>query len=164
MNYSISAAKASDLFLVTTLVLPAILFADKDIRKDVGPITAVYFQSVLITAAEIQFVKGLFDRARPFVYNSSAPMSEKTKPDATASFFSGHTAMSASAAAFTATVYSIYHPNSKALPYIYISAAAIPITTGYLRYKAGKHFPTDIAAGFIVGAVNGFLMAKWHKQ
>ena len=86
------------------------------------------------------------------------------KADANASFFSGHTAMTASAAAFTATVYSIYHPDSKALPYIYISAAAIPLTTGYLRYKAGKHFPTDIAAGLIVGALNGFLIAKWHKS
>ena len=164
LHYSISAAKASDVFLVSSIVLPIVLIADKDIRKDAGPVGIVYLQSTIIAGAEIQLVKGLIDRARPFVYNSSAPMSEKRKADANASFFSGHTAMTASAAAFTATTYSIYHPNSKALPYIYISAAAIPITTGYLRYRAGKHFPSDIAAGLIVGIANGFLMANLHKD
>ncbi len=164
MHYSISAAKASDVFLVSSMVLPVVLLADRDVRKDAGPVAVVYLQSTLIAGAEIQFVKGLIDRARPFVYNSSAPMSEKRKADANASFFSGHTAMTASAAAFTATVYSMYHPTSKALPYIYISAAAVPITTGYLRYRAGKHFPSDIAAGLIVGIANGFLMANLHKE
>ena len=163
-NYSHSAAKTSDVMLVSSIALPAILLADNEVRKDFGGVTIVYIQTTLMAGAEIQFVKGLIDRARPFVYNPSAPMSEKRKADANASFFSGHTAMTASAAAFTATVYSIYYPESKALPYLYISAAAIPITTGYLRYKAGKHFPSDIAAGLIVGIANGFLMAHMHRK
>lgn len=163
-NYSVSAKNASDILLYSSLALPAILLADKDIRKDALPVMAVYLQSLIITGAEIQFVKGLVDRPRPFVYNSNAPMDEKLLPDADASFFSSHTALTANAATFTATVYTIYHPDSKALPYIYVAAAAIPLTTGYLRYEAGKHFPTDIATGLIVGAINGYLMAKWHKK
>jgi hypothetical protein len=163
-HYSVQAEKASDVMLVSSIVLPAVLLADNEIRKDFGALTVVYIQTTVMAGAEIQFVKGLLDRARPFVYNPAAPMSAKRKADANASFFSGHTAMTASAAAFTATAYSIYNPNSKALPYLYISAAAIPITTGYLRYRAGKHFPTDIAAGLIVGIANGFLMASLHKN
>lgn len=162
-NYSVGAADASDILLYTSMALPALLLTDKDIRKDATPVMLVYFQSVLITSGEVLMTKGLLDRTRPFVYNENAPMSEKQKPDANASFFSSHTALTANAAAYTAAVYSIYHPNSKALPYIYIGAAAIPLTTGYLRYQAGKHFPTDIAAGLIIGALNGYLMAKWHK-
>ena len=161
-HYSPGAAKTSDILLGTSMILPAILMADKNMRKDGGAIAIVYLQSIALTAAEIQLVKGLVQRARPFTYNSNAPLSEKLKADAAASFFSGHTAMVATATSFTATVFSIYHPDSKALPYVYIGAAALPIATGYMRYRAGMHFPTDIAAGLIIGALNGFLVAKLH--
>ncbi len=162
-NYSVGAADASDILLYSSMALPALLMADKDIRKDIAPVMLVYLQSVLFTSGEVLMMKGLVDRTRPFVYNENAPMSEKQKADANASFFSSHTALTANATAYTAAVYSIYRPDSKALPYIYVAAAAIPLTTGYLRYEAGKHFPTDIAAGLIIGALNGYLMAKWHK-
>ena len=68
LQYSISAAKATDVLLASSLALPAILLADKEIRKDAGPIAIVYLQSTLLAGAEIQFVKGLLNRARPFVY------------------------------------------------------------------------------------------------
>lgn len=163
-NYSVGASDASDILAISSMALPLLLLADKDIRNDAVPVIAVYLQSVLITSGEVQLIKGLIDRPRPFVYNESAPMSEKQKPDANASLYSSHTAMAANAAAYTATVYSIYYPKSKALPYIYVAAAAVPLTTGYLRYEAGKHFPTDIGVGLIIGALNGYLMAKWHKS
>ncbi len=163
-NYSVSASKASDVLLISSMALPAVLLIDQNIRKDAAPVMLGYLQSILITSGEVQLVKGLVNRTRPFVYNENAPLSEKQKADANASFFSGHSAMTANATAYTAMVYSIYYPNSKALPYIYIAAAAIPLTTGYLRFKAGKHFPTDIGVGLIVGALNGYLLAKWHKS
>lgn len=163
-NYSLSAGKASDVFLISSLALPGILMFDRNMRRDAFPITAAYLQSTFITGAEIQLVKGLVHRLRPFVYNESVPITKKMKADAGASFFSGHTAMTASAAAFTATVYSVYHPNGKELPYVYAAAAAIPLTTGYLRYKAGNHFPTDIIVGYLVGVANGFLIAELHRR
>ena len=122
-NYSVGAADASDILLYTSIALPAVLLTDKDIRKDAAPVMLVYFQSMLITSGEILMTKGLVDRTRPFVYNENAPMSEKQKPDANASFFSSHTALTANAAAYTAAVYSIYHPNSKAC-LLYTSDAA----------------------------------------
>lgn len=61
-----------------------------------------------------------------------------------------------------AKVYSDYKPNkSKFL--IYGLAAIPPALIGYFRYKAGKHFPSDIIVGYVVGAVGGILIPHLHK-
>ena len=39
----------------------------------------------------------------------------------------------------------------------------LPAVTGYLRFKAGKHFPTDIIVGYGVGATIGYLVPELHK-
>ena len=43
------------------------------------------------------------------------------------------------------------------------TAATIPIITGYLRTEAGKHFYTDVAGGYIIGAAIGLGVPMLHK-
>ncbi|MBL0105581.1 MAG: phosphatase PAP2 family protein [Bacteroidetes bacterium] len=163
-HYSKSAAKTSDVFLLSSLALPSVLFLDSKMRKDAGPISIVYLQTVFLTLGEIQLVKGYAHRLRPYVYNENVATEAKMNADAGASFFSGHTAMTSAMAVYTASVYSAYYHGSKAEPWIWAGALAVPLTTGYLRYRAGMHFPTDILTGFLVGAANGFLMARLHRS
>ena len=40
----------------------------------------------------------------------------------------------------------------------------IPAITGYLRVKAGKHYPTDTIAGYLLGATAGILIPQLHKK
>lgn len=42
-------------------------------------------------------------------------------------------------------------------------AAVIPGTIGYWRYTSGKHFPSDILAGYLVWAGTGILIPYLHK-
>jgi membrane-associated phospholipid phosphatase len=115
-----------------------------------------------ITAAEVTFIKSIIPRARPFVYHANAPMREKLKTDANCSFFSGHTAMTAAACFFTAGMYTgIHGPKND---WMWAVAAVPPVATGFFRYKAGKHFVTDIIAGFIVGSANGYILTQLHKK
>ena len=43
-------------------------------------------------------------------------------------------------------------------------AFLIPATTAYLRVKAGRHFPTDVIAGYATGAIVGYLIPHLHKK
>ena len=36
-------------------------------------------------------------------------------------------------------------------------------TTGYLRYAAGRHYPTDILVGAAMGAFVGYLVPSLHE-
>jgi membrane-associated phospholipid phosphatase len=163
-HYSESAAHTSDILMGGSLILPSFLVFDQSARRDVDGIAICYLQTFFLTLGEIQLVKGLVHRPRPFVYNENVPVSRKMKPDAAASFFSGHTAMTATAAIYSATVYSTYHRGSKEEPWIWAGAVALPALTGYLRYRGGRHFPSDILAGFLIGSANGFLMARLHRS
>ncbi|MEQ8424859.1 MAG: phosphatase PAP2 family protein, partial [Cyclobacteriaceae bacterium] len=79
--------------------------------------------------------------------------------------FSGHTSHTAAASFFMAKVISDYHPNmNKGARIILWSAAVyIPALTATLRVKAGKHFPSDVVAGYAVGAFAGWLIPQLHK-
>jgi len=36
-------------------------------------------------------------------------------------------------------------------------------TIGYLRYKSGKHFPTDILTGALIGSAIGYFIPFIHR-
>ena len=40
---------------------------------------------------------------------------------------------------------------------------AAAATTGYLRYAAGRHYPTDILAGAAMGAFVGYIVPSLHE-
>jgi len=94
------------------------------------------------------------------------PLDDKLDRDANRSFFSGHASHTAAFSFFMAKVIHDYHKNAKrkVKRIIWISAATIPMFTSYLRVKAGKHFPTDVITGYIVGASVGFLIPHLHKK
>jgi membrane-associated phospholipid phosphatase len=159
---SASSARASDFLLKGSLVAPALLFIDSKMREDVGVKALIYVQTLALTGAEVSFVKGLIDRARPFVYNPDVPMSRKLTSDANCSFLSGHTAMTAAATYYIAAIASgVYGPK---YDWTWIAASVPPLLTGYFRYNSGNHFFSDVLAGFIVGSVNGFLVTKLHEN
>ena len=91
-------------------------------------------------------------------------MEHKLEDDNQRSFFSGHTSMSAAAWFMMASIYQDYHPQSKLAPYIWAAAYLVPAATGYFRYDAGKHFPSDILTGYFVGRMVGIMVPRWHKK
>jgi membrane-associated phospholipid phosphatase len=36
-------------------------------------------------------------------------------------------------------------------------------TVGYLRFAAGRHYPTDILAGALIGSLVGWLVPQLHE-
>lgn len=156
-------AYASDALMYTSFAAPAFLFIDKNIRKDYLKIGAIWAETFALTAGITNLTKVLVHRTRPYVYNPNAPMHDKLERDARYSFFSGHTSMTASMSFMTAKIYTDYYPKSKWLPLVWASAAILPAVTGLLRVRAGKHFPTDVIVGYVVGAGIGLLVPSIHK-
>lgn len=162
-NYDATANALSDGFLYSSLVLPGFLLLDQDIRKDVPKISILLAESILVSTGVTGLTKRLVRRERPYLYNPAVPADEKQTLDGRLSFFSGHTSLSATMTFFTARLWCDYHPNSQLKAVVWGLAAAIPATTGYLRIKAGKHFLSDVATGYVVGALVGSMVPALHK-
>jgi len=47
---------------------------------------------------------------------------------------------------------------------LFTSAGAATFLTGFLRVRAGEHFPTDVILGGLVGTASGILVPYFHKN
>lgn len=116
----------------------------------------------LINNGLTEIIKGSAKRFRPFSYNPIVSTETKLKKATKKSFVSGHTSQSAAFAFLTARIATDLFPNSKHKTLIWTTAATIPAVIGYLRMRAGKHFPTDVIGGYIIGASIGYLIPSLH--
>ncbi len=109
--------------------------------------------------------KNLAKRPRPYVYNTELPLDQRTNSTSRKSFFSGHTSQTAAACYFFAKVITDYHPTLDRAYKIglWTFAASVPAINGYLRVKAGKHFPTDVITGYVIGAASGVIIPQLHR-
>jgi membrane-associated phospholipid phosphatase len=163
-QYSLPARKGSDILLFTAIASPVLLLLDRDIRRDAPTAVLLVGETLTLNFALTSLCKEIVRRPRPYCYNPDVPVSDKLKRDARASFFSGHTSMSAAATFSAARIWSDYHPDSNWKPVVWATAAAIPITVGMLRVKAGKHYLTDVLTGFAVGSACGLLVPQFHRK
>lgn len=161
--YSEKAANTSDLLFYGSMPLPLLLLVDKDIRSDAAKIGFLYLQAMSLTGVLYSSATTFVDRYRPLAYATDAPMRARTSGNAKNAFFAGHVALVGTATFFAAKVFSDYHPGSK-LRYAFWGAAIIATgATGYLRHRAGKHFPSDVLVGTTVGVLSGILVPQFHK-
>jgi membrane-associated phospholipid phosphatase len=162
-NWSRPAALGSDVLMYGAIAAPSLLFFDKNIRKDYGKVGVIWAQTMALNTGLTNLTKVLVKRTRPYVYNPNAPEHYKLERDARYSFFSGHTSVSTSMCFMTAKIYNDYNPGSKALPYVWTTAAVVPAAVAFLRWRAGKHYPSDVIVGYLTGAAVGFLVPHLHK-
>jgi membrane-associated phospholipid phosphatase len=81
------------------------------------------------------------------------------------SFFSGHAATTAAVLFFAARALDLtYHFPLWGRLSLYLGAAAVTATVSVLRVAAGKHYPTDVIVGAVVGTSIGFLVPELHRQ
>ena len=168
-NYSSTthsnAKSASDWGMNISIFLPAILYLDKNIRKDVFNILLLYVETQGINTSLYTYGGAMFtSRKRPFVYYPNETLERKLGIGTQDSFFSGHTSSSATASFFMAKIYIDYHPEIEGKKWLLYAASLIPPAfVGYYRYKSLMHFPSDIYIGIAAGAASGILIPHLHK-
>ena len=163
LNYSEKARKASDMFFYGSMAAPFFLLFDKRIRANAGGIGLMYLETMAATGTIYTIAAMSANRFRPYSYNPNVPQAKRTRGGARNSFFAGHPAIVSTSTFFMATVLDDYHPEWKNKWILYTAASAATLTTGYLRYKAGQHFPTDIIVGTLIGPTVGLLMPRLHR-
>lgn len=163
-HFSLKAHETSDYFWHGTHALPFLLLAGKNSRREFGKIMVLYGETALLTGGLTLLTKYTVRRIRPFNYDPDTSLDKKMSLNAKASFFSGHTSITATNSFFAAKVFADYYPDSRWKPVVWTLAATIPAITGYLRVRGGRHFPTDVITGYAIGAAVGYLIPHWHRS
>ena len=147
--------------------LPLLLAFDGRIRRDWVDLLLMYLETHSITFSiyNLSFMGPIFqNKYRPIAYYDELPFDQRNSGNNRNSFYSGHVASSTAATFFLAKIYSDYHPDLGLKKYLLYGAAAIPpLFVGYLRVKALDHFPSDVAVGFMVGALCGVMVPEMHR-
>lgn len=161
--WSPAFSKISDATLILSGLSTPALFIDKKIKKEWFTISFMYLEATILTYGLTQTVKGLTNRLRPYVYNSNVPIEIKLDPDAKNSFFSGHTALTATYSFLSYKIYSDFYPKSDLKPWLIGGAIGLPFITATSRVLAGKHYLSDVLTGYIVGTIIGYGLPFLHK-
>ena len=160
--YHPEAEAVSDKIFFGAMGFPLVLLFDKEIRKDALKIAVLYTEALSITGT-LYTSSTYFNRYRPSTYNDGLTIDQKRSGNQRNSFFAGHVALVATSTFLTAKVYADYHPHSNLRWVLYGVAIGATGATGYLRHRAGKHFPTDIILGTAIGTLSGILVPQFHK-
>lgn len=176
-NWDVDAKDKGKIFKTTaTMVVPFGLLAlpgDLESRATLG---LLYFQGRFLNGGLVSFAKGKTNRYRPYTYLTLDQIEVLTgeareefledvaDDDIEDSFYSGDAAATSYGLMFFAKVFNDYYPDSK-WKYAVWTASGIGVGLGaYYRAKSGKHFPTDVIVGSIVGGSLGILIPHLHKK
>ena len=164
-NYSQTALRITDIILFTSATLPFAMYATNRCRGEELDILVMATETFLITNGITNIIKASTNRYRPFNYNDAVSVETKLSRGSNRSFFSGHAATTASLCFLSAQALTDMHPHWGKKKYIVWSTAAIlPLVVSYGRYKAGKHFATDVITGYVFGAAIGMLIPRLHRR
>lgn len=158
------ARHLSDVVVGCSSVAPLLLLLDKRVRREWRPLILLYSEALLVNGSVKTWTAITTDRYRPITYIPEATVAERTDPANHNSFFSGHTSTTATATFFMARILDDLHPELKGKRWLlYAGATVPPAMAGWLRIRAGKHFPSDVATGLAFGAAVGILIPELHR-
>ena len=156
-----AAAHLSDWLLLILSLGPLTMTAHENSEDGNWSESCIYLESQLWTIGLTHLCKGVFKRPRPYVYAGSCETGER---DASRSFFSGYTSVAFAGAVSAGIFYDHFHPNSRWNRTVWMSGLSLATITGALRILAGKHFPTDVLAGAMVGSLIGWAIPRIHEK
>jgi membrane-associated phospholipid phosphatase len=162
--YNSKAKKWSDIVLFSAPVLASSLMLSPRIRGHAQVEGLILLETALFSTALVSITKDLVRRPRPLCFNPDVPLAVKLKTDAKQSYYSGHTSLTTATCIAAAAMWSQYHPNSPWKPVVWTGAVALPVTIALLRVKAGKHYPSDVLSGLLIGAAAGVAVPAWHRR
>ena len=166
-NFSPRAMHVADAMLGLSLGAPAIYLMGSTIDDADGDKLLLYGQSIAVNALLAGVTKRLVQRPRPYTY-SRDPVARRfvaaAGDDAYLSFYSGHSALSFGAAVTGAYLLGASGANSTATSIAWGGGLGVAAATATMQVRAGKHFPSDVVIGSVVGIAVGYLVPALHAD
>jgi len=156
---------ASDVAIITMVSVPPLLDA-LDVRLaggswgNVGEDVFVMTEALVVNGGINELVKITVQRPRPFTYHGES----LSDADSYLSFYSAHTSNAFAVGMAYASTFSLRHPHSRYRYLVYGAVVAGGAATGLFRVLAGKHFPTDVIAGAVMGTAVGLTVPYLHRR
>jgi membrane-associated phospholipid phosphatase len=166
LGHSSGGARDASQVAVSLMLLVPPLLDGIDVRRgggswaNVGEDVVVMGEALVVDGALNEVAKVAVRRPRPFTYDGIAI----TERDSYLSFYSSHASTAFAVGMAYATTFSLRHPDSGYRYLVYGAVIAGGGTTGVLRVLAGKHFPSDVALGALVGSAVGMVVPRLHRR
>ncbi len=162
--WSPRADRGSDiLFGVAAAASFATAIANQHGERPLLP-AVILLESGFVSAGLTNTVKELVRRPRPYLYNAAVPAAAYHADEDDLAFWSGHTANTAALTFACASMVQRSDASRGLKTATWIGAALAPAVMGYLRVRAGQHFPSDVAAGYLIGAAVGIAVPYVHRR
>lgn len=132
-----------------------------------GTFSLMFFQSILFQSGINLAIRSLELWPRPYIYAESGDgksKAEKAKAEAYGSFFSGHASAAFTVAVFTSEWYGETFKNPRNTRVVRALAFSLAGLEGVLRIAAGKHYPSDVIVGALVGTGISYGILEMHKR
>ena len=142
-------------------------YADTSIHKSGGWLTdfALLAEALAVDSAINQVVKLSYPRARPYAYGLPSDDPSLASPESSVSFYSMHTSLAFTSAAFYTTLFALRHPNNRgAAAAIGILGFAMASSVAVMRIGSGNHFYSDVLIGSLAGSAIGVAVPLSHKK
>ena len=131
--------------------------------RDMVTDSAVVLEAFLISNVAVITLKHAMRRPRPSQYTDAAPEEYFGSLEHQLSFPSGHAAAVSSAMTATTMTYWLRHPDSPARWVLAGSSLGLTVVTALGRVQAGKHFPSDVFTGAVIGTTTGLAVPWVHR-
>jgi membrane-associated phospholipid phosphatase len=163
-TFSALDGAVSNVTLVATIAVPMAVEAARG-RASVLPAAAVCGEALAVGLLFDSVAKYTVGRPRPYVYSRDPAARAHARDegdDAYLSFYSGHATSAFAAAVAGSLIFSYGEPNPTPRAVMWGTEMALASSTAVLRVRAGKHFPSDVLFGALVGTATGILVTRAH--
>lgn len=169
-RYNETADKVSDWAVVlgiTPLALAGYSWYGGDASgKDFAAYTLMFAQAIALQSGFNLLIRSTQLWPRPYIYATEGEGAEKAREargEAYGSFFSGHTSAAFTIAVFTGEWFSEVYPASPYRGIVWASSLSAAGMVGALRIAAGKHYPSDVIVGALVGTGISLSVIRLHR-
>jgi membrane-associated phospholipid phosphatase len=129
-----------------------------------GTEAVILLEAMAINSSLNLIVRSQAFWARPEVFAEDAPSGARNAPQARGSFYSGHASNAFTLASVAVALQrKRVDPSVPLVPFA-IGAYSLATVVSGLRVAAGKHYPSDVVVGALVGAGIGWLVPWLHQR
>jgi membrane-associated phospholipid phosphatase len=159
-NRSVFADAASDVTAIASILGPPVLdLLDVGTGEAFLTDTAVFTEVLLVNGALVQIAKYAVQRPLPRTYAGDPAL--VSDPGGYRSFYSGHTSTVFAALSASAMTARLRH-GERWWPWGV--AGIVGASVGVERVAGGRHFPSDVLVGALVGTATGVVVPWLHAE